>query len=141
QRFQKALAALPDLKVDTTDVSALGLSVSLRRQNAATEREYRMYAPRYPKPQTEGFFVLVSDAGSGDVLALKRVGWAGAGDGRRGESAKPSARASVKIQPAAEVRKVNVAVVSDGYIGMEWNISGVEIPAAPVVVDDGLKKG
>ena len=36
-------------------------------------------------------------------------------------------------------RVLNVRVVSDSYIGMEWAVDGVEVPAAPRVVDEGKK--
>lgn len=149
-RFAKALAALPDLQVsagdDASATTALGFAVTLRRRNPLAQREGRMYAPRYPKPQTEGFFVLVTDAGTGACLALKRAGWAsvatsGGGRGGGGGSARPSVRVAVKLLPSPEARRVSVAVVSDGYVGMQWSVGDVEMPAAPVVPpDEGKKK-
>ncbi|OJD39756.1 activating signal cointegrator 1 complex subunit 3 [Diplodia corticola] len=174
-RALKPLAALPDLVVAVPAVNALGLTVTLSRRNSPANREHRMYAPRFPKPQTEGFFVVVCERGSDEVVALKRVGWAsnsgsspfsssggqGRGRGRgRGRGAgvgaavggsggggggggasKPSARVQIKLPESDRERVVDVRVVSDGYIGMVWEVEGVEVPRPPMVeADDGKKK-
>lgn len=134
----KVLSQLPQLRVEAQDVNALGLVVHLARLNPAMDREHRIYAPRYPKPQTEGYFVLVSDAARGEILALKRVGWQPANKG--GNASRPTTRAMIKLPPGDGERKVRVDVLSDSYIGMEWTLPEVEIPAPPRVVDDGGKK-
>ena len=55
-----------------------------------------------------------------------------------------SARALIKLPTEEDGtlkdgRKVDVWVVSDGYLGIVYKIKGVEIPDAPKVVDDGKK--
>jgi len=141
-RVLKALAQLPQLRVTVTDVNALGFAVGLARLNPMQDKEYRVYAPRYPKPQTEGYFVVVWDAGSGEMVALKRVSWPSADKMRgAGGAIRPSTRAVIKLPQTGEEMRVKVAVVSDSYIGMEWGGGEeVEVPAPPRVVDDGLKK-
>jgi len=52
---------------------------------------------------------------------------------------KPTARAVLKIP--GEGRKLDVLVVSDGYVGMEWRVMGVQLPLPPVVDDDEKKEG
>ena len=69
----KALDRLPQLQLAVSDVTALGFSVNISRLNASFDREHRIYAPRYPKPQSEGFFVIASDVSNGSILALKRA--------------------------------------------------------------------
>lgn len=148
-RALKPLAALPDLAVAVPAVNALGLTVTIARKNNASNREHRMYAPRFPKPQTEGFFV-VCERGSDEVVALKRVSWPsddGKGKGK-GKSAggsggsKPSTKVQIKLPESDRERVVDVRVVSDGYIGMVWKAEGVEVPRPPMVEgDDGKKKG
>lgn len=148
QRAAKALAALPDLDVKVPAVNALGLTVSIARKNALPNREARMYAPRFPKPQTEGFFVVVTERGRDEVVALKRVGWPSVGGGgdqkgkvRVGGGSRPSTRVNVKLPQSTGERVLDVRVVSDGYIGMVWKVEGVEVPAPPTVEgDDGKKK-
>ncbi|OCK96303.1 Sec63-domain-containing protein [Cenococcum geophilum 1.58] len=104
------------------------------------EHEYRMYAPYFPKPQTEGFFVIVSCPLKDEIIALKRVGWQVPRHEKGAASSRLSARAVVKLPESDEDKVLDVAVVSDGYIGMVWRVHGVEVPKPPLVVDDGGKK-
>lgn len=151
-RVLKPLGQLPQLRIQVTDVTALGLSVHFSRINPVQDAAaYRIYAPRYPKPQTEGFFLVVHDAGNGEIYAMKRVSWpspeksgggrGGSGGRGGGGSNRLNTKSSVKLPEAFEERNVKVLVVSDSYIGMEWTVENVEIPPVPKVVDDGLKKG
>jgi antiviral helicase SLH1 len=188
-RFTRAAAALPDLHVSvgdddsksktTTTTTASSLTVTLHRLNPTTEREVRVYAPRFPKPQAEGWFVVLADVARDEVLGVKRVGWRPArgsqhGNGRRGggdsqggreEGAgrpgvvevgeRPVARAVMKVPaPAAaaaavggsegegkeEGRKVDVLVLSDAYVGMEWRVEGVRLPGAPKLPPGTVEK-
>ncbi|KAH6688013.1 Sec63 Brl domain-containing protein [Plectosphaerella plurivora] len=148
-RFTKAVAALPNVKVSIPDATAGSLAVELRRLNPITEREARIYAPKFPKPQTEGWFVVVADLAADDVLAIKRVGWSVPGKHRsQAEGAKPrtldigsrpTARTNLKLPESAQGRKVDVFVVSDAYIGLQYHVKGVDVPAPPMVDDDVAK--
>ena len=139
-RVFKALNRLPQLRVNVSDVNAVGLAVNIARLNPVQDREFRIYAPRYPKPQTEGFFVIVSDAAKGDIIALKRVSWPSKDQNKAGNMSKPSTRSLIKLPESNGGRKLRVEAVSDSYIGMEWHLNDVDIPAPPQVVDDGGKK-
>ncbi|GAB1318885.1 Putative steryl acetyl hydrolase mug81 [Madurella fahalii] len=150
-RFTKAAASLPNVQVTVDDPRTGSLAVQLRRLNPLAEREARMYAPRFPKPQTEGWFVVVGDVERDEVLAVKRVGWTAAGGrgGNHGSNKKGlevgervAARAVVKLPEAEEEdgRKVDVLVLSDGYVGMEWRVEGVQLPGRPKVAA-GVEKG
>jgi antiviral helicase SLH1 len=118
------------------------LSISISRLNPAQNKEYNIFAPRYPKPQTEGYFLLVSDAASGEVLGLKRVSWPSPdklrsgnyNNNQAGNASKPSTRASVRLPESKSERMVRVKVVSDSYLGMEWEVEDVKIPAQEVVM-------
>ncbi|TDZ25688.1 putative helicase mug81 [Colletotrichum orbiculare MAFF 240422] len=135
-RFAKAVAQLPHLAVSVPDPTALSLTVDLRRLNPLTERDAHVYAPRFPKPQNEGWFVVLADTARDEVLAVKRAGWS-QGPGRSvAVGSKPSARAIFKVPEAAQGRRLDVYVVSDAYVGLEYKITGVEVPAAPDVDDD-----
>lgn len=130
----KALAQLPQLRVDVANASAASVSVSLARQNPTQNDKYNIFAPRYPKPQTEGYFVIVSDAANGDILGLKRVSWP-APDKVRNPKAnpnKPSTKATIRLPPSHSERKVNVQIVSDSYIDIQWTLDGVVVPAEEV---------
>jgi len=138
-KFTRAAAAIPNLDVSVQEVTTTSLSVSLRRLNPVTERDARIYAPRFPKPQNEGWFVVVGDLGSDEVLAVKRAGW-GQGPGKTvGVGGRPTARATVRLPEAEAGRKVDVLVVSDGYPGLEYVLRGVEVPGSPEVDDRGDK--
>lgn len=141
-RFLRALSILPHIAVSVDEATALSLTVGLRRLNPIVERDARIYAPKFPKPQNEGWFVIVADVAKDEVIAVKRVGWSATGGKKIVPGAKPAARATIKLpQPAdGQARKLDVLVVSDGYIGLEHRIAGVEIPAIPVVDNDVDKK-
>lgn len=138
-QVEKAICTLPNLQVYVIDVSALGLTVGVARLNPATQADYRIYAPKFPKPQSEGFFIVVTDPAKDEVLALKRINWPPPGKVSSGRN-KPTSRSIVKLKPESVERKVDVLVVSDAYVEMMWKIEGIEMPAAPVVEDDNGKK-
>jgi antiviral helicase SLH1 len=113
----------------------------------------RIYAPRYPKPQTEGFFAIVSYSGSDEIIALKRVNWpdpsrnvgnnrGGSGKQPTGSVARSLLQASVRVSlpPEAQGKKLDISMHSDSYPGMRWGIEGVEIPEAPLVDTYGKGK-
>ena len=142
--FTEAASRLPDVALSVPHKTALGLTAQLRRRNPLAERDARAYAPRFPKPQSEGWFVIAADPARDEVLAIKRLGWSARGGAGLSKGARPEARAVLKLPGGSEAgggeRKVDVLVVSDTYIGLEHRVTGVEIPAAPVVEGDGLDK-
>jgi antiviral helicase SLH1 len=147
-QFAKAAMMIPDLDVKVTDVTSLSIHVTITRRNAITARDSRVWAPLYPKPQTEGYFVVVAESGTDEILAVKRVGWGGSrggADQSAGIGSKPSNKTTIKLPDPRDLsggkwkdRKVDVYVVSDSYIGYKIDVKGVEIPAPPVV-EDGKK--
>jgi len=145
-RFVRAVSAIPNISVTIENVTALSLTVCLKRLNAITERDGRIFAPKYPKPQTEGWFVIICDKAKDEVIAVKRVGWSqGPGQSVR-VGTKPTAKTAIKLpEPGRDYngRKFDVLVISDGYIGLQHEVLGVDIPALPKVDDDinKAKKG
>ncbi|KAI2617549.1 Sec63-domain-containing protein [Hypomontagnella submonticulosa] len=144
-RFIRAVSVLPNISVRVEDVTAQSLTVSLKRHNAVVEREARVFAPRYPKPQTEGWFVVLCNAARDEILGVKRASWSqGPGNNKTLQvGLKPTAKTTLRLPPPdkdGNARKVDVLVLSDAYIGMEYRTMGVEIPALPKV-DDDVGKG
>lgn len=145
-KFLQAVSMLPNISVSADNVTALSLTVSIKRLNQLVDRQARIYAPKFPKPQTEGWFVIVADVARDEVIAVKRVGWGNLTEGDRtnrnqslGRGSAPSAKTTVKLpEPTVpeQTRKVDIIVVSDGYIGLEHRVLGVEIPALPTVDND-----
>jgi antiviral helicase SLH1 len=139
-KFMDSISKLPNLKVDLGAVNAVSISVNLTRLNPARAglNGIRIFAPRYPKPQTEGFFVILSYSSTDEIIALKRVGWhagsgqKGQGKGGRGGS-KLQTQAKISFPEEAQGKKVDIMVLSDAYLGMKWQLKGVEVPEAPMV--------
>lgn len=173
-QFTRASSMLPNLNIFVPEPSAIGVTISISRRNksgalashrptpaSSSERpplsEFRVWAPLFPKPQTEGFFVIVADEAKDDIIALRRVTWPSTADqhapsnarggqsslsSRRGGSNVPSIRASLKIPASPESRNLDVLVVSDAYVGMQWRVKGVvQVPGAPRFDDDKGKDG
>jgi antiviral helicase SLH1 len=154
KRFIEPVSRLPIVKLDLSTINAISLSLNLTRQNPAKMQQngIRIFAPRYPKPQTEGFFVILSYSSTDEVIALKRVGWhdpnrSGGGRGRGGRNANAGtgnsrlqAQTKITFPPEAQGKKVDVSVHSDSYPGMKWSIEGIDVPEAPRVEDGGKKK-
>lgn len=153
-QFTRAAAMLPNLRLHVRDVTALSVTITLDRLNPATTNpDYRIWAPKFPKPQSEGFFVLLGNPANDEIIALRRVGWPALGgegqkrtnnnSSRGREKGRASARCVLKVPQSGEGRKVDVCVVSDAYPGMVWRVDGVEVPGAPVpeIGADAGKKG
>lgn len=157
--FVKALNALPDLTLTAFGDTAT-LQLTIKRGNRLVDREARIFAPKFPKPQTESYFVLaLPAAGTGgvashDILALKRANWSttrsrtGARSGTQSKALEVSnVRLKVPVTgKGAEVR-LDLLVMSDAYPGMEWRLENVVVPIAKdevetveVRVDESLQK-
>ena len=139
--FLRATAALPALAVSVADVSAVSLAVAVRRTNTTASPEYRMHAPRFPKPQAEGWFMVVADTARDEVVALKRVGWPPADKAGGGDKTRPTARSVLRLPQSDQDRALDVWVVSDGYVGLEWRVEGVQVPRAPAMAGGDVEKG
>ncbi|KAI0154954.1 Sec63 Brl domain-containing protein [Xylariaceae sp. FL1272] len=138
-KFVKALSHIPNVVVGAENIKYEELTVSLKRMNPVTEREGRIYAPRYPKPQSEGWFVVVCDKAKDEIVAVKRVGW-GAGPTKGVQvGSRPTAKTVVKLPEVEGGRKVDVLVCSDAYVGVRYEVLDVEIPGRPKVDDDVAK--
>ncbi|KZF21219.1 Sec63-domain-containing protein [Xylona heveae TC161] len=87
-QFRRVASILPNIKVQPGSINPpkLDLAIILTRLNGIVPSgsssnsptgagEYRIWAPRFPKPQTEGFFIIVADSANDDILALKRANW------------------------------------------------------------------
>lgn len=137
-KFSRAASMLPNVSVSVMDKTALSVTVQVNRLNALVDRDARIYAPKLPKPQSEGWFIVVADTANDEVLAVKRLGWGSpTASGKKKIETKPTAKVNIKLpQPeAGKLRVLDIIVVSDAYIGLEHRISSVEIPAPPSVDD------
>lgn len=146
-QFSRAVSMLPNVAVSLSDVTALFVTVHLKRINILADRDARIFAPKFPKPQTEGWFVIIADVKRDEVIAVKRVNWSAATSGSSSQptrqksmsEATPSARTTIKLsvpRTGAQPRRIDILVVSDGYIGLEYRLVGVDVPAAPIVQNE-----
>jgi antiviral helicase SLH1 len=143
----KAIEALPNLhlRLSTVNAATIGLQIVRLNPPPATKgksTEIKMFAPRFPKPQTEGFFVTLSYAGRDEVVALRRVGWQSedAGRGKNKGSSQKQATTRITLPEELASQKLDLTVYSDGYIGMKWTLEDIEIPERPKVEDGGKGK-
>ena len=136
-RYLKAVGKLPDLNVQATEITAISITIVILRKNPATS-ENRMYAPCFPKPQTEGFLVMLVGSGKDEIIALKRVSWPQFGNRASASTAK--IKTTIKVSQSNDKRRMDVVVKSDGYIGMEWRLSGLDVPNIPAVDLQNEKK-
>lgn len=133
-RFARAVAMLPNVSVSVKETTVLSLTVEIKRLNALADKGARIFAPKFPKPQTEGWFVIAADVSRDEVVAVRRVGWSSPGNNR----GHPLAKTTLKLPDPSpgQARKLDVLVVSDAYVGLEHRVLGVDIPAPPNVDDD-----
>ncbi|KAH8681476.1 Sec63 Brl domain-containing protein [Xylariales sp. PMI_506] len=138
-RFLRAASIIPNVNVRTEAVTALSLTVSLKRINAVVEREARVFTPRYPKPQSEGWFVIVCNEANDEIIAVKRASWSQGAGKSVDVGAKPTSKVKLKLPEPdkdGKGKKVDILVVSDAYPGMVYKVLGVDIPGLPMVTDD-----
>ncbi|KAI9760134.1 MAG: hypothetical protein M4579_001854 [Chaenotheca gracillima] len=152
KEFYRAVSILPQLSIAVRETKADSLTIALDRANAPLSPEYRAYTPKFPKAQTEGWFVVVADRAKDEIVALKRIGWplptsstsqnprassSAAAANQKGSKPRTSTRAVVKLPKLdhptdageATTRLFDVGIFSDAYLGMEQWIKDVEIPA------------
>ncbi|CAG2249935.1 ASCC3 [Mytilus edulis] len=99
------------------------LRVNMDRINKIKKHDSKAFAPRFPKPKDEGWFLLVGDIENKEVVALKRVGYI------RGRSSQQIAI----IMPDIVGRVIyTVYMMSDSYLGLDqqYDICLDVIPAS-----------
>nr|XP_022293850.1 activating signal cointegrator 1 complex subunit 3-like [Crassostrea virginica] len=99
------------------------IEVSLKRLNRVKKRDSKAHAPRFPKPKDEGWFLIVGDIESRDVIALKRVGFV-----------RGSSRQSLALYTPETPGRViyTLYLMSDSYLGLDqqYDICLEVIPAS-----------
>jgi antiviral helicase SLH1 len=148
--FAKAAGNLPHISLRASDLHSDHFVVEILRRNEMNNANGYIYAPKFPKPQTEGYFVIAFRDGSVDEpVAIKRAGWSlqdGAGGKRGGRNAhKLENRVRIRVPALKEENKVHVVVMSDSYPGMSWELKDVIVPAVQpktIAIEEGsVKKG
>jgi antiviral helicase SLH1 len=138
-QFRHVLSLIPKISINVFNVGTLSLTVGIKRINKTASKNHRIWAPKFPKSQAEGWFLVIRDQIDGEILVLKRLNWPTSDQFRGGQNA-PTAKVAIKLPESPEPRKVIVLVISDGYPGLQFRHEGVEIPAPPRVQDDKPEK-
>ena len=136
----KVIKILPNLKLNVTQANAVSIAIEIVRLNPVTHPECRSYTPKYPKPQSEGFFLVITDSTKDEMLALKRIQWSTTNNRNIRATDQLVSKSMIRLNPESKERKVNIVLLSDAYVGMKWHVNGVEIPAAPSLTDTDTKK-
>ncbi|KAH0615094.1 uncharacterized protein H6S33_000730 [Morchella sextelata] len=141
--FARTVTALPQLEVKVTRATAEIVEASITRKNPSTNRDFRIQAPKFPKPQTEGYFILLCDVQKDEIYALKRVGFStkgGAGGGGGADNRRPTQRFTLNLPPPGlEGVDVSLIAISDGYIGLESRL-GVRLQTTQAVPGTWVEK-
>lgn len=89
-----------------------------RHRNESKEKEYRVHAPKFPKPQYEGWWVVLGDTAEDEAIAIKRLA-SGSNVGSAGKESRTTSR--LRFVAPDEPGEVELAlfVVSDGYRGVD----------------------
>ncbi|ERF69234.1 hypothetical protein EPUS_01191 [Endocarpon pusillum Z07020] len=143
--FAKVAGTLPRIRLRVSELNPDHFVVELLRQNALVNANGYIYAPKFPKPQTEGYFVLVYKDGTVvDLVALKRASWSlhdNVGPKQGGRIApKMESRVKIKVPASKDETKLRVVVMSDAYPGMTWELKDIQIPAAQpetIAIEEG----
>ncbi|EWC44224.1 putative helicase mug81 [Drechslerella stenobrocha 248] len=139
KQFLRVALSLPLLEISVhSELTGTTITVKLTRKNRPLDDGYRIHAPKFPKSQTEGYFILFGSEETDTVWALKRVSWpSNIGGGRNKEGAfkagkQPSITLTLEVPPEARTDdyeggggsgKMALWIVSDGYLGMRWKKS------------------
>lgn len=107
----RVLDAAPRIKVEETQTSGNTLKVRIRRLNRTYNDRNIIYAPKFPKPQQESWFVIASDAASQRVLGLQRVTLSARSGGEKSTD--------LQIPESFKDDSLIVRVLNDGWRGVD----------------------
>ena len=96
------------------------VEVLTRRRNRPKDKNqqgYRVHSPRFPKPQYEGWWVVLGDEEADALVALKRVAAVG------GEGKDRIVTHVTFVAPEEEgLAEMTIYLVSDGYVGLDREV-------------------
>jgi antiviral helicase SLH1 len=99
------------MKVDATQTQSKMIRVHVRRLNRGYTDRNNVYAPKFPKPQQESWFVVASDAGGDKLLSLQRLTLSGRGG--------TDGTIELEVPENYTGESVVIRVVSDGWRGVD----------------------
>ncbi|KAI7887163.1 activating signal cointegrator 1 complex subunit 3 [Lichtheimia hyalospora FSU 10163] len=128
--IQRVVGRLPNMDVTTTIVSkkpylipetAYKIQVQLsRRGNKRGTHDGKVYAPQFPKPQYESWWLVMGDPETDELLALKRISM------RNGpnETLGNKATSTINFETPVHLGKHKYAMylMCDGYLGLDQQL-------------------
>lgn len=103
------------------------LKVEARRLRPHRSSDFKIHAPHYPKPQHEGWWLMLVDREADDILAMTRVSPVAAGGpgkpGRRQDRGALQVPLTSTLKFSAPEERgrfvYSILMVSDGYMGLD----------------------
>ncbi|EPS38085.1 hypothetical protein H072_8181 [Dactylellina haptotyla CBS 200.50] len=134
RQFARVAQSLPHLDISAhSELTGSTITVKLIRKNKPLDSENRIHAPKFPKSQTEGYFVVFGSEATDAVWALKRISWPSRGGNKEKGRGTPAGQLSISftLDVPKEVRtddyesgggagNMVLWVISDGYHAMRW---------------------
>ena len=107
------------------------LIVSLERAKKVSGYDGRIYAPKFPKPQYESWWLILGNSSSDSIIDIKRVNM------RNEQFGEFSKKHTVKLKLIAPEKEgkyqYTIFFISDGYLGIdqqyniEFNVEAKQI--------------
>ena len=110
-QFVQVWETIPRIRVQGTQASSTTLRVHVRRLNRTYGARGLVFAPRFPKPQQESWFVLVLDFAGKKLVALERLTLPNRGEGE--------GRVELEIPADYVGKSLTIKVLSDGWRGVD----------------------
>lgn len=73
KEFVRIASHLPTAQLKVEQTSSESLRVELEHDNYPLNKDFKMYAPHFPKPQRESWFVIICDKNKEELLLIKRA--------------------------------------------------------------------
>lgn len=73
KEFVRIASLLPTGQFKVHQKTPESLDIELEHDNLPLNKDFKMYAPHFPKPQRESWFVIISDAQKNELLLIKRA--------------------------------------------------------------------
>ncbi|KAK9450289.1 Sec63 Brl domain-containing protein [Limtongia smithiae] len=108
--FLKVLGSIPIVDIDTQQSQPTSLVVRLTRKRGPLSPDFKCYTPKFPKPQFEGWLLLMSAKSDDELLVIKRV------YPKPGMNWRTPIEVVVDLPPRVQGRKVELTCVSDVYL-------------------------
>jgi antiviral helicase SLH1 len=99
------------MKVDATLTQSKMIRVHVRRLNRGYTDRNNVYAPKFPKPQQESWFIIASGADGERLLSLQRLTLSGRGG--------TDGTIELEVPENYTGESVVIRVVSDGWRGVD----------------------